>query len=147
MISGYPRNAAIRRTGGGSYRGSSQQDQCCGRVERLLRLPYRRAHRCAHGLDEAGANILFIETRESEAERERIGTCLDAPLLANMLEGGTPILSEERLVGLGCRVAIFPASGFLTAGAALRKVYEELRNKGSTEDFTGEIYSFTDSAV
>jgi len=43
--------------------------------------------RTAHGLDEAGANILFIETRESEAERERIGTCLDAPLLANMLEG------------------------------------------------------------
>ena len=103
--------------------------------------------RTAHGLDEAGANILFIETRESEAERERIGTCLDAPLLANMLEGGTTVLSGERLVGLGCRVAIFPASGFLIAGAALRKVYEELRNKGSTEDFTGEIYSFTDSAV
>ena len=69
----------------------------------------RRAHRCAHvarprrgaaarrSLSKAGADVLFIESPESEAEMERIGRSFDVPLVANMVEGGrTPILSRAR---------------------------------------------------
>ena len=43
---------------------------------------------------------------------------------------------------LGFKLAIFPASGFLAMGAALRSVYGEILEKGSTKAWTGELYSF-----
>lgn len=111
--------------------------------------------RTPHGLDEAlrraeafleaGADILFVEAPESEAEMEKICASFDVPLLANMVEGGkTPILSRKRLEALGYKIAIFPASGFLAAGAALRQAYAEIREKGSTDAFAGELYPFAD---
>ncbi len=109
--------------------------------------------RTALGLDEAlrrgeaflkaGADVLFIESPESEAEMEKIGRTFDVPLVANMVEGGrTPILSREELEKFGFKLAIFPASGFLAMGAALRSVYGEILEKGSTKAWTGELYSF-----
>jgi len=111
--------------------------------------------RTAYGLDEAlrrgeaflkaGADILFIESPESAEEMARIAASFDAPLLANLVEGGrTPILDREQLEALGYRIAIFPASGFLAAGAALRSVYGELRQAGSTNRYRGELYAFSD---
>src|SRR5919202_1557146 len=69
---------------------------------------------------EAGADIVFIESPESEAEMAAIGRAgIGRPLLANMGEGGrTPILPAERLKALGYAMAIYPAIGFLAAAAA-----------------------------
>ena len=80
--------------------------------------------RSGKGLDEAisrgrayadaGADIVFVESPESEAEMAEIGRMIDKPLLANMVNGGrTPMLSADRLKQLGFAVAIFPAVGFL----------------------------------
>ena len=100
--------------------------------------------RTQHGLDEAirrarlyaeaGADILFVESPESEAEMAEIGRALEGvPLLANMVEGGrTPILPEARLKELGYAIAIWPAAGFLAAAAALERAYAELKATGST---------------
>jgi len=107
------------------------------------------------GLDEAlrrgelyqksGADILFIESPESEEEMARIGRNFDVPLLANMVEGGrTPVLPKERLAALGFRMAIFPATGFLAAAAAMRGAYEELRRAGSSTKLEVPLYSFTE---
>ncbi len=109
--------------------------------------------RTSLGLDEAlrrgeeflkaGADILFIESPESEAEMEKIGRSFDAPLIANMVEGGrTPILSRAELEQLGFKLAIFPVSGLLAMGAALRSVYGEIRKNGSTKGWGGELYPF-----
>jgi 2-methylisocitrate lyase-like PEP mutase family enzyme len=112
--------------------------------------------RTAHGLDEAlrrgeaflkaGADILFIESPESEEELAKIGrTFANVPLLANMVEGGrTPILDRAELERLGFKLAIFPTAGFLAAGAALRSVYGEILSKGSSKSWTGELYPFDD---
>jgi 2-methylisocitrate lyase-like PEP mutase family enzyme len=111
--------------------------------------------RTAHGLDEAlrrgeafvkaGADILFIESPESEAEMETIGRSFDVPLLANMVDGGrTPILSRAVLERLGFKLAIFPVGGFLAMGAALRSVYGEILATGSTKGWNGELYPFDD---
>lgn len=113
--------------------------------------------RTALGLDEAlrrceafaraGADVLFLESPESEAEMEIIGRSFDKPLLANMVEGGrTPLLGKARLEELGYRLAIFPASGFLAAGAALRAVYGKILRDGSTAGYEGELYPFADFA-
>src|SRR5262245_8079647 len=81
----------------------------------------------------AGADIVFVESPESEDELARIGQEIDAPLLANMVEGGrTPILSAKRLAELGFAIAIYPAIGFLAAAAGLERVYRHLRDNGDS---------------
>ena len=109
--------------------------------------------RTNHGLDEAlrrgeayakaGADILFIESPESEEEMARIGRHFNVPVMANMADGGrTPILSKPRLEELGYRVAIFPATGFLATAKALSHVYGVLRQTGSSDTLGADLYSF-----
>jgi 2-methylisocitrate lyase-like PEP mutase family enzyme len=101
--------------------------------------------RSALGLDEAirrarlyaaaGADLLFVESPESEAELARIGAELgDVPLVANMVEGGrTPILGAARLAELGFALAIYPGSGFLAAAAGIERSFAALRQNGTTQ--------------
>jgi 2-methylisocitrate lyase-like PEP mutase family enzyme len=110
--------------------------------------------RTSLGLDEAirrgqlyakaGADVIFVESPESEEELRRIGQEIDAPLLANMVEGGrTPILPAQRLSALGFAIAIYPAMGFLAAAAALERVYAHLLHQGdSTKLPSTETYGF-----
>lgn len=105
------------------------------------------ALRRAEAYAEAGADVLFVESPESEAEMQRICSTIDRPLIANMVEGGrTPVLSREALEQLGYKIAIFPASGFLAAGEALRAIYATLRDSGSTADSAQPLYGFPDFA-
>jgi 2-methylisocitrate lyase-like PEP mutase family enzyme len=109
--------------------------------------------RTSLGLDEAlrrgeayakaGADILFIESPESEEEMARIGRHFDLPLIANMVEGGrTPTLSRERLKELGYRIAIYPVTGLLAAAAALERAYGVLKAEGSSATLGGDLYGF-----
>jgi 2-methylisocitrate lyase-like PEP mutase family enzyme len=91
---------------------------------------------------EAGADIIFIESPESEEEMRAIGKAIAKPLLANMVEGGrTPILPAEKLKELGYAMAIYPAIGFLAAAAALERAYAHLRRVGDSLAL-GESYGF-----
>ncbi|MFH5924448.1 isocitrate lyase/PEP mutase family protein [Roseomonas xinghualingensis] len=93
---------------------------------------------------QAGADIVFIESPESEDEMKRIGQEIDAPLFANNVEGGrTPILSAEKLKSFGYNIAIYPALGFLTAAAALERAYTHLRTHGDSNALPAhESYGF-----
>nr|WP_255676028.1 isocitrate lyase/PEP mutase family protein [Pusillimonas sp. MFBS29] len=109
--------------------------------------------RTTHGLDEAlrraeaygkaGADILFVESPESEEEMERIASAFDKPVLINNVEGGrTPVLSKSRLEQMGFKLAIYPATGFLAMGKALEDVYTGLQQDdvlGATHD---KLYDF-----
>ncbi|EAQ02230.1 hypothetical protein OB2597_19146 [Pseudooceanicola batsensis HTCC2597] len=91
---------------------------------------------------EAGADVVFVESPESEDEMKRIADEIDAPLFANMVNGGrTPLLSADRLKELGFSIAIHPAVGFLSMGAALEKAYADLKQNGETTDAV-ELYDF-----
>ncbi len=109
--------------------------------------------RTAMGLDEAirrgqayrdaGADVVFVESPESEAEMEQVVAALDCPLVANMVEGGrTPVLSRARLNELGFALAIFPATGFLATGQVLRHVYGALKRDGSTAAVQNQLDDF-----
>jgi 2-methylisocitrate lyase-like PEP mutase family enzyme len=109
--------------------------------------------RTSLGLDEAlrrgeayamaGADILFIESPESEEEMAQIGRRLDVPLIANMVEGGrTPVLPKARLEALGYRIAIFPVTGLLAATKALERVYGALKETGSSDATGADLYGF-----
>jgi len=125
------------------------------RTDPNLLIIARTDARTSLGLDEAlargqayeaaGADVLFIESPESEAEMARIGGSFSRPLLANMVDGGrTPVLSRDRLQALGYAVAIFPATGFLAMGAALRAVYGTIHDTGSSAGVTTPLDGFMD---
>lgn len=94
---------------------------------------------------DAGADVVFIESPESEAEMVAIGKAItDKPLLANNVEGGrTPILSKERLTEIGYGIAIYPAVGFLAVAAALERAYTHLKQHGDSNGLPAqESYGF-----
>ena len=112
----------------------------------------RTDSRSSLGLDEAirrgrefaraGADVVFIEAPETEEEFGRIGREIDAPLLANMVEGGfSPVLPAESLARLGFAVAIYPGSGFLATAKTLEAVYRHLKTTGSSIDLETESFS------
>src|SRR4051812_13000993 len=99
--------------------------------------------RTAHGLDEAlrraklyehaGADVIFVESPESEAELERIGREVEKPLLANMVEfGKTPRVEAAKLKKWGFDVAIYPGLGFSVAAEAMRQAWEFLKDNGTS---------------
>ena len=112
----------------------------------------RTDSRSSLGLDEAirrgqafagaGADVVFVEAPESEAEFERIGQDIDAPLLANMVEGGfSPVLPAKTLARLGFAIAIYPGTGFLSTAKTLEAVYGHLKTNGSSIDLAAGSFS------
>lgn len=94
------------------------------RTDALTSLGLDEALRRGEAYQRAGADILFIESPESEEELARVGSSFDVPVLANMVHGGrTPVLGRERLRALGFQVAIYPAVGFLAVAETLRRAY------------------------
>jgi 2,3-dimethylmalate lyase len=93
---------------------------------------------------EAGADLLFVESPETEEEMAMIGRELgDKPLVANMVEGGrTPMLTPERLAEIGYALAIYPVSGLLSAAAALEAVYQQIHETGSSHGSPAPLYPF-----
>ena len=115
------------------------------RTDSRTTLGLDEALRRAEAYLKAGADLLFIESPESVEEMERIGRTFDVPLVANMVEGGrTPILDAATLQKLGYRLAIFPALGFLAAGAALERAYAGLKAAGSSVGIDVPLYPFKD---
>jgi 2-methylisocitrate lyase-like PEP mutase family enzyme len=99
--------------------------------------------RSSLGLDEAiargkayaaaGADLVFVESPETEDEFARIAAEVDAPLVANMVEGGfSPMLPADRLARLGYTIALFPTMGLFAATAAMRSAYSALRAGGAS---------------
>lgn len=122
---------------------SSRDFLVIARTDARTSLGLDEALRRGEAFLKAGADILFIESPESEDEMAKIGRTFDVPLLANMVEGGrTPVLDRKELERLGFKIAIFPTSGFLAAGAAMRSVYQEIRTTGSSKSWRGDMYAF-----
>jgi 2-methylisocitrate lyase-like PEP mutase family enzyme len=110
--------------------------------------------RGVHGFDEAikrgrafaelGADAVFIEAPQSEAELERIPKLLaGVPILVNVFKGGkTPMLPAARLEQMGYRIAIYPSETQRAAIHAMRSVLGLLRKEGTTESMDDALTSF-----
>jgi 2-methylisocitrate lyase-like PEP mutase family enzyme len=116
---------------------------CEARRDEATLIIARTDARTALGLDEAlrraklyeqaGADIIFVESPESEAELEQIGREVEKPLLANMVEfGKTPRAEVAKLKKWGFDVAIYPGLGFSVAAEAMRQAWEFLKDKGTS---------------
>ncbi|MFK7964104.1 MAG: oxaloacetate decarboxylase [Burkholderiaceae bacterium] len=93
--------------------------------------------------EEAGADIIFIESPESEDEMQQICRTIQKPTLVNVVDGGsTPVLPLQSLEELGYSMAIFPATGFLAMGAALQSTYQHIEKTGSSAGIQTPLYNF-----
>ena len=119
------------------------QVACDARSKEDTLIIARTDSRTDHGLDEAlrrgeafakaGADVVFIESPESEEELQKVGATIDAPLLANMVPNGrTPIIPSETLKAWGFNIAIYPSAGFSAVAETLRQAYTHLSVKGTT---------------
>jgi 2-methylisocitrate lyase-like PEP mutase family enzyme len=107
--------------------------QIIARTDARTTLGLDEALRRAEAYAKAGADILFVESPESEEEMAKIGKSFDLPLLINVVEGGrTPVLPPKVLEEMGFALAIYPALGFLSAGHALESAYGHLRKTGGS---------------
>ncbi|MFW5983872.1 MAG: isocitrate lyase/PEP mutase family protein [Halobacteria archaeon] len=84
-------------------------------------------------LEEAGADVIFVEAPESRDELERAGTSFDVPTFANMIEGGkTPYLSYDEVQELGFDVVVYPLSALFAYTRAVQDTYAALADDGET---------------
>lgn len=94
------------------------------------------ALRRARAFEEAGADIIFLESPESIDEMKQINHDLTKPTLANMVEGGrTPIVPADQLQEMGFQLVIYPTASIYAASKAVTDLMKHLWEKGSTKDF------------
>jgi 2-methylisocitrate lyase-like PEP mutase family enzyme len=105
--------------------------QIVARTDARTTLGVDEAVRRAEAYAAAGADVLFVESPESEDEMRQICSTLAAstgkPLLVNCVEGGrTPVLPRTRLRELGYGIAIYPATSLMAAVHAMQRTYASL---------------------
>lgn len=109
--------------------------------------------RATKGLDDAierakyyrkvGADAVFVEAPKSIDEMRKIGKSINAPLVANMIEGGaTPILSARELHKMGFKIILYPLSVLYANTYASLRILKELRKTGTTTKLRDRLVSF-----
>ena len=95
------------------------------RHEHGLREAIERAARFA----ELGADILFVEAPQSEAEMREVCRSLPGPKMANIVEGGaTPDLSNAELYDIGYSIAAYPLTLMAAAMQAMVSTLRSMRD-------------------
>lgn len=90
-----------------------------------------------------GADVIFIEAPKSVVEMKKIGKSIDAPLVANMIEGGaTPLLSSRILHKMGFKLILYPLSILYANTFASMQILRELRKSGTTSRLKKKLITF-----
>ena len=98
----------------------------------------------AHAYKEAGADIIFVESPESEDEMRRINDELPGVLtLANMVEGGrTPMFTYDKLSDFGYNLVIYPTASVYVTTKAMVDLWEGLKADKTTETMIDRMIDF-----
>ena len=109
--------------------------------------------RATEGLDGAiergkqnkrtGADAIFVEAPRSIEEMKKIGKEINAPLVANMIEGGaTPLSSAETLNKIGFKIILYPLSVLYANTFATMNILKELKKSGNTTKYKQKVVNF-----
>jgi 2-methylisocitrate lyase-like PEP mutase family enzyme len=94
---------------------------------------------------EAGADVVFLEALESEAEMREACRRINRPMMANMADGGrTPIRSVKELADIGYRMSIFPSATGLAAARAVENALNVLKTEGTSNSPNSPLFSFAE---
>jgi carboxyvinyl-carboxyphosphonate phosphorylmutase len=114
--------------------------QIIARTDARECVDFEDAIRRSNAYVEAGADCIFFEAPLSPEEMGQVRDEVDAPLLANMVEGGkTPWLTAGELERIGYNLVIYPLSGWKAAAVILRELMAELDETGTTQGFWERI--------
>ena len=109
--------------------------------------------RATEGLDAAiergkqnkktGASAIFVEAPRSIDEMKKIGKEINAPLVANMIEGGaTPLSPAETLNKMGFKIILYPLSVLYANTFATMNILKELKKSGNTRKYKQKVVNF-----
>ena len=123
--------------------------QIVARTDARTTLGLEEALARAEAYAKAGADVLFVESPESEDEMaltcKRLTESCGKPLLINCVESGrTPVLPRARLRELGFGLAIYPATGLMAAVHALQKTYASLLPERDGVSLDAPLIEFKD---
>jgi 2-methylisocitrate lyase-like PEP mutase family enzyme len=96
---------------------------------------------------EAGADLIFVEGPESDAQLSAIVERFagQVPLMANMVEGGTtPIHTVSELGAMGFALVIFPGGLMRALAWAAQRYFASLAEHGTTDPFRDRMFNFTE---
>jgi len=89
---------------------------------------------------EAGADAIFPEALENEAEFAEFAKQVPVPLLANMTEfGKSPLLDQTTLAKLGFRMALYPLTAYRAALLAARDTLVHLKEHGTQKERVSQM--------
>ncbi|GIH24235.1 carboxyvinyl-carboxyphosphonate phosphorylmutase [Acrocarpospora phusangensis] len=117
----------------------------------IARTDARTEHGLEEALDraaayhEAGADVLFVESPESEDEMRRICDAFRgiAPVLSNQIEGGrTPLPGVRRLQEMGYALALFSLGTAFAAAKGMKDYLDTLAATGDTRVALGGMLMF-----
>ena len=82
---------------------------------------------------EIGADAIFVEAPKSVEEMRKIGKSINAPLVANMIEGGaTPVLPSDKLYKMGFNLILYPLSVLYANTFSTSQILKELKKYAAT---------------
>ena len=115
-----------------------------GRTDARQPLGLEEAIRRGRLYRESGADVVFVEAPRSVDELREVAAAIpDAPLFANMIEGGkTPLLSSAELRELGYKMVVYPLSALFSAAKAVEETYRALFAEQSTATRQEAMVSF-----
>lgn len=94
---------------------------------------------------EAGADVLFVEAPQSEAQMRQIVDRFGnrVPLMANMVEGGkTPLKNSDKLAEIGFSLAIFPGGMVRAIAKTMQAYLASLKAHGTNTPFKDQMLDF-----
>ena len=94
--------------------------------------------------EEAGADMIFVESPLTMEHLRAIPKAFTVPTLFNMASSGkTPYAHTSELAELGFKLAIYPNFAILSAIPAVRHFLAELREKGTVAHLVKDMATFT----
>lgn len=152
---------APKRCGHMSGRKTVSAEQMVGKIKAAIAarrdpnlcIIARTDARTNHGIEEAvrrakmyeaaGADIIFVESVESEEEMRLVNSSVKAYSLANMVEGGrTPLFKNSELQEFGYDLVIYPTASTYITAKAMFSLMERLKRDGTTKNIIGDMIAF-----
>ncbi len=92
---------------------------------------------------EAGADLILVDALTTKEEMIRLNREVDAPTMVTQIEGGrTPICTAKELEEMGFATVVYPGSSFFASAYGIKKVMEEIYQKGVTTAFQDRMILF-----
>ena len=92
---------------------------------------------------QAGADLIFVEAPITVEQMRVITAQVDAPTLANNVEGGkSPLLSASELEEIGYSTVVFPVAATYAVAKVVGDLMTEIAATGTTAGFGSRMVSF-----